>query len=715
MATVDKNFKVKHGLIVEGTTATVNGEDIITTGSSTDNLPEGSTNKYYSTTQAKSDAIDLLTNATLNNITITADGTDLTITAENGGIQNGDNASLNTLELTSNGNGDNLQVGDDAYIGDVNLGDTINIQGIENNDRGFVSFGQNGSLIDNSGQKLNYVGFNGSDLQVVSSGDIVLNADGTAYLGSVTAGNAVATQSDIDTAVNGLAPNYVTSVGANLNVTDGELTIDEAGIASDLAGTRLYTDGTTLNVDGEGLYDDFVSNGMATTSDISTAISNAAGNYDAAGAASGVQSNLDDHISDTSTHGVTGDIVGTSDAQSLSNKTFLGQVNFQSGGGAGGTNNHINVNNSTGKMTIESGYSLDLKSDGTVSIVSNANDIILNADGAAYITSATSGNEIATQGYVDSAVSNKTEIDDNVTSTTATWSSNKIDSEISTAVGNVVGMAPEALNTLEELAQAFDNSPDTLSNLIETVGGKQDALTAGTHIDITGTTISVTGLSSSDISDFNTAALSATSSAYDASGAADTAEQNAKDYADNNFVNVTDLPGQLGDYVLLTEKGADNGVATLDGDGQVPLNQLGNVPANYITSVGTNLSVDAGELTIAGNPSFEEVNIADVVKQIATRNTGMTSGMSGIVARINLDTYTAGKFTVKVDIGTDTEISEILLTTDSSNNIAITEYGIVGTNGSLSTISASVSGGQVLLQVNPTATADVTVVGTLLV
>jgi hypothetical protein len=122
MATVDKDFRVKHGLVVEGTTATVNGEDVITTGSTTDDLAEGTTNKYftdqravdavtdeidtavstainaldtddieegvtnqyYTTARAKGDAADLLTNATLTNITITGNEDGLTITAENG-------------------------------------------------------------------------------------------------------------------------------------------------------------------------------------------------------------------------------------------------------------------------------------------------------------------------------------------------------------------------------------------------------------------------------------------------------------------------------------------------------------------------------------------------------------------------------------------------------------------------------------------------------
>lgn len=50
----------------------------------TDDIEEGTTNLYYTTSRAKTDAAALLTGATKTNITITGDGTGLTITAENG-------------------------------------------------------------------------------------------------------------------------------------------------------------------------------------------------------------------------------------------------------------------------------------------------------------------------------------------------------------------------------------------------------------------------------------------------------------------------------------------------------------------------------------------------------------------------------------------------------------------------------------------------------
>ena len=75
MATVDKNFRVKNGLVVEGTTATVNGSNVLTEASTTflDNMVQDV-------------AGNLLENATLQNIQITYnDETNaLAITAENG-------------------------------------------------------------------------------------------------------------------------------------------------------------------------------------------------------------------------------------------------------------------------------------------------------------------------------------------------------------------------------------------------------------------------------------------------------------------------------------------------------------------------------------------------------------------------------------------------------------------------------------------------------
>ena len=61
------------------------------------------------------------------------------------------------------------------------------------------------------------------------------------------------------------------------------------------------------------------------------------------------------------------------------------------------------------------------------------------------------------------------------------------------------------------------------------------------------------------------------------------------------------------------------------------------------------------------------------------------------------------------------ELAEVLLTLDSSDNIHITEYAIVGTNGSSMTISADIDGANVRLRVTTLNNATtVKTVGTLI-
>ena len=78
--------------------------------------------------------------------------------------------------------------------------------------------------------------------------------------------------------------------------------------------------------------------------------------------------------------------------------------------------------------------------------------------------------------------------------------------------------------------------------------------------------------------------------------------------------------------------------------------------------------------------------------------------------------YRSAKFLVKFETTTHSEVSEVLLTLDSSDNVAITEYALVGTNGNLGNVSADVSGSDVRLRVTTlNNSTDVMVYGTLLV
>jgi hypothetical protein len=246
------------------------------------------------------------------------------------------------------------------------------------------------------------------------------------------------------------------------------------------------------------------------------------------------------------------------------------------------------------------------------------------------------------------------------------------------AVAALVNGAPAVLDTLNELAEALQDNPDIISDLQGIAAGKQDTLTAGANIDITGSTISVTGLDSADISDFNTAALSATSAAYDAAGSASAAQTAAQSYADGLAVNYD--------------------------------------AAGSASAAQTAAETHAGELVddlTAGITAFTEINVNSEAKQIAATSSSLGSVVVTAYQWAKAD-FRSGKFLVKIDNGTHNEISEILVTLDSSDNVAITEYAIVGTNGSRGTITASVSGANVQLRVDPVNDSTIKVSGTLL-
>ena len=279
------------------------------------------------------------------------------------------------------------------------------------------------------------------------------------------------------------------------------------------------------------------------------------------------------------------------------------------------------------------------------------------------------------------------------------------------AVSALVNGAPELLDTLNELAAAINDDASFASTIATSIGEKQNTLTAGSNIDITADTISVTGLDAADISDFNTAALSATASAYDAAGAAATAEGNANDYTDTALEDYTPTSGL--DAVVAGYGYLKSGDIDVSGDIQTAIDELTTTDIEE----GTNLyftdtrAVDALEAVV---PNFTDVEINSLAKQVAATSSSLGS-VPVTAYEFAKASYKTAKFLVKISNGTENEVTEVLLTLDSADNIAITEYAIVGTNGSRGEITADISGLNVRLRVNPVNDSTINVVGTLLV
>ena len=160
--------------------------------------------------------------------------------------------------------------------------------------------------------------------------------------------------------------------------------------------------------------------------------------------------------------------------------------------------------------------------------------------------------------------------------------------------------------------------------------------------------------------------------------------------------------------ITITGNGAGLTITAENGVGDSDTDDLAEGSTNlYFTD---SRAVDALEAVV---PNFTEIDINSVAKQIAASSSG-TEAVAGTAYEWPKADYRSGKFLVKIDNATHNEISEILVTLDSSDNVAVTEYAIVGTNGSRGTITADVSGSNVRIRVTPVDNSTVKVSGTLL-
>ena len=428
------------------------------------------------------------------------------------------------------------------------------------------------------------------------------------------------------------------------------------------------------------------------------------------------------------------------------------------------------------------------------------------ATAAADATSKANAAVTSANGYTDTAISTEvTNRNSAIASAISTEVSDR-NAAITSAVAAVVDSAPAALDTLNELALALADSPDTVTNLTTRVGTKaplaspaltgvptaptaaantnttqvattafakaeadaaqeaaedyadtglalkQDILIPGSGLDVTGANITVNpaemvnkvveGVSGSsyglvgtseylDVKNTNgynkeieldIAAVEAKlttdgfASQTDISNAIDAVTTSDIEEGSNQYF--TDARAKASAAALLT--GATKTNITITGTGAGLTITAENGVADSTTSdlaEGTNKyftdarAVDALEAVV---PNFTAVELNSVAKQVAATLSAPTAGVQTAHAFAKAD-YRSAEYLVKIANGNHTEISKVLLTLDSTDGIAITEYGIVGTNGSLGTVSAGISGANVqLLVTTANNTSTVTVVGTLL-
>lgn len=729
MATVNKDFKIKNGLIVEGANGTINGYDILTKDSAdqayiiglvggsansesvanaivlrdananfaanvitaslvgnvtgnvtgtvsslanhdTGDLAEG-TNLYFSNARAKDAAADLLTTATLTNITITGTGAGLTITAENGV---GDSDTDDLTEGTSNlyftnaraqaavSAGDGLNYNAGEFSVHLGYGLEISNNAVRIDDSVIATDFDVAGAISAHDVHSNVHGVTGnvvgtSDTQTISNKTLGSNLDAGGYkitgLANPDNPGDAATKSYVDAVSEGLHIH-----AAAVAATKGNISISNDLMVGDII------DGVTLAATNRVLVKDQTQaseNGIYVVQSSGSAIRAA------------------DFDQPTEVDG--GDFIFVTGGDTQEN---TGWVQVSETVVTIGTS-PIYFTQFSGAGTFLAGYGLYL--DGNTF---NANV-----------------NVLANLEYVANAVSDHSDLTTGIHGVT----------------GNVVGTSDSQTLSNKTLGNSVVLGADldaansfTVKNL-EEPSSNQDAATKF-YVDnaISGVSNTVAGLDTDDIAEgttnlyFSNARVEAVIGYSDtddlSEGATNLYFTNARAEAamvtpltTGTQTNITVTYDALnGSYDFV----AENGVADSNTDA------LAEGSANlYFTNAR---AVAALEAVV---PNFTEVDVNNVATQVAATLSVATASTVTAYDFAHA-TYRSGKFLVKAETGSHTEISEVLVTLDSLNNVAITEYAMIGTNGNLFNVTADVSGADVRIRVTTTENnTDVTVVGTL--
>jgi hypothetical protein len=317
-------------------------------------------------------------------------------------------------------------------------------------------------------------------------------------------------------------------------------------------------------------------------------------------------------------------------------------------------------------------------------------------------------------------------------------------------IADLVDSAPAMLDTLNELAAAIADNPNYATDVANLVATKADTSYVDSEIsDLDTAAQGYASTAQSNAESFATTAASNAQSAaedyadslavnYDAAGSAATAQSNANSYTDTAISGVnstiaaldTDDVAEGSNLYYTTSRAKTDAAALIVGATKTNIVITGDENGLTITAEngvadsttsdlaeGSNLYfTDARAVSAleAVTPDFPAVELASVAKQVAAQATVATASTNTAVSWAVAD-YKSAEFLVKIANGSHTEVSKVILTLDTSNNVAVTEYAMVGTNGSLGSVSADVSGSDVRLRVTTdNNNSTVAVVGTLL-
>ena len=126
-----------------------------------------------------------------------------------------------------------------------------------------------------------------------------------------------------------------------------------------------------------------------------------------------------------------------------------------------------------------------------------------------------------------------------------------------------------------------------------------------------------------------------------------------------------------------------------------------NLAATVTDETGTGALVFGTSPTLTtpniGAATATSITLTDAL--IGTATQAITDGTATIVDSWAVSTYSSAKYIVQMKNGNDIEVLEVLVTVDGNNNVYLTEYADIISNASIGTTDADFSGGNVRLKV----------------